>query len=174
MKIVQFLTRLVFVICACGLIVFANAFPANAAWGRPDKSTKGTEALPNITAKSEEAANSGPSGIEKAEAMKGLNEVQGTADINKMKRDNYGEQLPVVQEAEKVADKVENKISSAKRNAEKTTNSVLDQANGVVSDLKNKAGDAFDSLSGKAEDTANSVKDKTKSLVDESRNNLRR
>jgi hypothetical protein len=181
MKTVQFLTRLVVMVFVCGLIVFANVSPANAAWGRPDKATQGTEPLPNITAKSEEAANSGPSGMGRAKALKGLNEVQGTADIDKMKRDSYGEKLPVVQEAEKVADKVENKINSAKRKTEKTANSVLDQASDVVNDVKNKAEDALNSLTGKAENTADSVKDtaesvknKAKSLVDKSRNNLRR
>ena len=181
MKTVQFLTRLVVMVFVCGLIVFANVSPANAAWGRPDKATQGTEPLPNITAKSEEAANSGPSGMGKAKALKGLNEVQGTADIDKMKRDNYGDKLPVVQEAEKVADKVENKLNSAKRKTEKTANSVLDQASDVVNDVKSKAGDALNSLTGKAENTADSVKDtaesvknKAKSLADKSRDNLRR
>jgi hypothetical protein len=181
MKIIQFLTRLVVMVCVCGLIVFANVSPANAAWGRPDKATQGTEPLPNITAKSEEAAISPPSGMKKAKALKGLNEVQGTADIDKMKRDNYGDKLPVVQEAEKVADKVENKIDSAKRNTKKTADSVLDQASDVVNDVKNKAGDVLNSLTGKAEttadsvkDTAESVKNKAKSLADKSRNNLRR
>ena len=138
MKIVQFLTRLMAIVCVCGLIVFANISPANAAWGAASKPDQTTETLPNITAKSEEAANSGPSGIDKAKALKGLNEVQGTADIDKMKRDSYGAKLPVVKEAEKVADKIENKLESAKKKTEKTANSVLDQASDLVNDLKDR------------------------------------
>lgn len=181
MKIVQFLTRLVVMVCVCGLVVFANVSPANAGWGTPNKATKGTEPLPNITAKSEEAAISGPSGMAKAKALKGLNEVQGTADINKMKRDNYGDKLPVVQEAEKAASKVENKINSAKKSTENTTSSVLDKAGDVVNDVKDKAGDALNSLTGKVENTADSVKNtadsvkgKAKSLAEKGKNNLKR
>ena len=182
MKIVQFLTRLMVMACVCGLIVFTNVSPANASWFGPDKSpTKGTQPLPNITAKSEETAATGPSGMGKAKALKGLNEVQGTADIDKMKRDSYGDQLPVVKEAEKAIDKAENKISSAKRSTENTASSVLDKASDVVNDVKDKAGDALDSLTGKAENTADSVKDtaesvknKARSLAEKSRDNLRK
>lgn len=182
MKIVKFLTRLVVMVCVCGLVVFANVSPANAGWGSPDKSlTKGTEPLPEITIKSDKAAVSGPTGMDKSHALKGLNEVQGTADINRMKRDNYGDQLPVVQEAEKAASKIENKFSNAKESTEKTADSVLDKAGDVVNDVKDKAGDVFNSITGKAEDTADSVKNttesvkgKAKSLAEKSRNNLKR
>lgn len=182
MKLAQFLTRFVVIVFVCGLIVFANVSPANAGWGSPDKSlTKGSEPLPEITIKSDEAAASGLTGMDKSHALKGLNEVQGTADIDRMKRDSYGEQLPVVQEAEKAASKVENKISTAKKSTEKTANSVLDKAGDMVSDVKDKAGDALNSLTGKTEDaadsvknTAESVKGKAKSLAEKSRNNLKR
>ncbi len=182
MKIVQFLTRLVVMVCVCGLVVFANVSPANAGWGSPDKSlTKGTEPLPEITIKSDKAAVSGPTGMDKSHALKGLNEVQGTADIDKMKRDSYGDQLPVVKEAEKAASRVENKISTAKKSTENTASSVLDKAGDVVNDVKDKAGDALNSLTGKVENTADSakntaesVKSKAKSLAEKSKNNLKR
>lgn len=170
MKITQFLTRLVLMVFVCGLVVFANISPANAAWGRASSLDKGVEPLPNITDKAEKAANSSPSeinarpsGINSSKVNKGLNEVQGTADINKMKRDNYGDKLPVVREAEKAADKVDNKLKSVKKDTENSANSVLDQASDVVNDVKDKAGDAFNSLTGKAEDTAKAVKKKVKS-----------
>lgn len=182
MKIVQFLTRLVVMVCVCGLIVFTNVSPANAGWGSPDKSlTKGAEPLPSITERSDKAVVSGPSGMDKTKALKGLNEVQGTADIDRMKRDSYGEKLPVVKEAEKAASRVENKISTAKKSTENTASSVLDKASDVVNDVKDKAGDALNSITGKAENTADSVKNtaesvkgKAKSLAEKSRNNLRR
>jgi ElaB/YqjD/DUF883 family membrane-anchored ribosome-binding protein len=192
MKITQFLTRLVLMVFVCGLVVFANISPANAAWGRASNPTKGTEPLPNITDLTEKAANSSPyeindnpSGLNSSKVNKGLNEVQGTADINRMKRDNYGDKLPVVREAEKAVDKADNKLKSAKTDtennlrsvktdtennlrsvktdAENSANSVLDQASDLVSDVKDKAGDAFNSLTGKAEDTAKSIKQKVKS-----------
>lgn len=170
MKITQFLTRLVLMVFVCGLVVFANISPANAAWGRASNPTKGTEPLPNITDLTEKAANSSPyeindnpSGLNSSKVNKGLNEVQGTADINRMKRDNYGDKLPVVREAEKAVDKVDNKLKSVKKDTENSANSVLDQASDVVSDVKDKAEDAFNSLTGKAEDTAKSIKQKVKS-----------
>ncbi len=162
MKITQFLTRLVLIIFVCGLVVFGNISPANAAWGRASSQTKGVVPLPNITDKAEETANSGPSGIS-SKVNKGLNEVQGTADFNRMERDNYGDKLPVVREAERAADKVDNKIKSVKEDVENSANSVLDQASDVVSDVKDKAGDAFNSITGKAADTAKAVKQKVKS-----------
>lgn len=170
MKITQFLTRLVLTVFVCGLVVFANISPASAAWGRASSPTKGTEPLPNITDLTEKAANSNPyeindnpAGLNSSKVNKGLNEVQGTADIDRMKRDNFGDKLPVVREAEKAVDKVDNKLKSAKKDTENTANSVLDQANDVVSDVKDKAEDAFNSLTGKAADTAKSVKEKVKS-----------
>ncbi len=188
MKITQFFTRLVLMVFVCGLVVFANISPANAAWGRASNPTKGTEPLPNITDLTEKAANSSPyeindnpAGINSSKVNKGLNEVQGTADIDRMKRDNFGDKLPVVREAEKAADKVDNKLKSVKKDAERAAdkvdnklksvkkdaennaNSALDQASDVVSDIKDKAGDAFNSLTGKAEDTAKSIKRNIKS-----------
>ncbi len=172
MKITQFLTRLVLMVFVCGLVVFANISPANAAfgWGKTSSPTKGVEPLPNITEKAEKAANSSPSeinarpsGINSSKVNKGLNEVQGTADINKMKRDNYGDKLPVVREAEKAIDKADDKIKSVKKDTEKSANSVIDQASDVVNDVKDKAEDAFNSLTGKAEDTAKAVKKKIQS-----------
>ncbi len=151
MKFAQFLTRLVVVVFICGLMAFANIVPALASQSNQNK---GMEQLPNIQMKTENAAKAGPypSGKLKSNAKQGLNEIQGTADIDKMKREGNEDTLPAVRQAEKSLDKVGDKINSAKD----------DTQNGVTSAL-DKAGNVINSLTEKAVDTVESIKHNTKS-----------
>jgi hypothetical protein len=151
MKFTQFLTRLVVVVFICGLMAFANVVPAIASQSNLNK---GMEQLPNIQMKTDNAAKAGsyPSDKLKSNAKQGLNEIQGTADIDKMKREGDEDTLPAVRQAEKAFDKVGDKINSAKD----------DTQNGVTSAF-DKAGNVINSLTEKAVDTVESIKHNTKS-----------
>lgn len=75
-------SRLFFTGLLCGLILISNVFPAMAAGGNLDR---GEAKLKDIQQKTEEA-KSGLSSLEEVQskAQKGLNEVQGEADKQKM------------------------------------------------------------------------------------------
>jgi hypothetical protein len=155
MKFVQFLTRLVVVVFVCGLMAFANVVPAIAAQSNPNK---GLQQLPNIQLKTDEAAKSGPYPTSelKSNAKQGLNEIQGTADFNKMKRVGNEDTLPAVRQAEKALDKVGDKVNSAKDDTENGVTSVLDKAGDAANYVKDKAGEAINTLTDKAADAAKS------------------
>jgi hypothetical protein len=155
MKFAQFLTRLVVVVFICGLMAFANVVPAIASQSNLNK---GLEQLPNIQMKTDNAAKAGPypSGKLKSNAKQGLNEIQGTADIDKMKREGDEDTLPAVRQAEKSFDKVGDKINSAKDNTENGVTSVLDKAGDAANYVKDKAGEAINTLTEKATDAAKS------------------
>ena len=84
-------------------LFFTSALPAMAAKSSPDK---GVVQLDEITKKTEEATKLPPESInpidEAAEA--GPNEIQGTADRDKMIRSNDTE-LPMIKEIKKALDK---------------------------------------------------------------------
>jgi vacuolar-type H+-ATPase subunit H len=162
MKFAQFLTRLVVVVFICGLMAFANVVPAIASQNNPNK---GLEQLPNIQMKTDNAAKAGPypSSKLKSNAKQGLNEIQGTADIDKMNRVGDEDTLPAVRQAEKSLDKVGDKINSAKDNTENGVTSALDKAGDAANYVKDVAGEAINSLAGKAADTAETIKSKAKS-----------
>jgi hypothetical protein len=155
MKFAQFLTRLVVVVFICGLMAFANVVPAIAS---QNNLNKGLEQLPNIQMKTDNAAKAGPypTGKLKSNAKQGLNEIQGNADFDKMKREGDEDTLPAVRQAEKSLDKVGDKINSAKDNTENGVTSVLDKAGDAANYVKGKAGDAINSLTDKAADAAKS------------------
>lgn len=75
--------RSILVVCVCGLLFFASAYPAQAA---TSSSTDGEVSLNKIQAKTDDVASSNPRGIDKItkEAQKGTNAVQGGADSGKM------------------------------------------------------------------------------------------
>ena len=94
--------RLFVASCACALILFSNALPAyslpnipnpfapdNAA-ATPTSPTEGEEQLRGIEAGGQKTVNRSQDPLSGEEVMRksneGLNEVQGAADINKMKR----------------------------------------------------------------------------------------
>lgn len=76
--------RLVLTVIVCGLLFVSNAFPAQAASSSP---RDGEASLNRIQAKTDQVAGrSTPQDINEVtkEAQKGLNEVQGAADKDKM------------------------------------------------------------------------------------------
>jgi apolipoprotein N-acyltransferase len=75
--------RLVLMVMVCGLLFISSAYPAHAT---PSKSTDGEANLNRIQAKTDKVARSNPQGLEEVtkEAQKGINEVQGAADKDKM------------------------------------------------------------------------------------------
>ncbi|MEH2319651.1 hypothetical protein [Nostoc sp.] len=80
--------RFLVVAFTCALLLLSNAFPAFAIASYQSDSTEGTTQLLDIQRKTDEAAKEPPQGLEKVqkESNKGLNEVQGDADIDKQKR----------------------------------------------------------------------------------------
>lgn len=89
------------------VLFFSSGFSALAAKSMP---TKGTVQLNKIEAKTQEAIDSpAMTAGEIAERAKGgLNEIQGSADKNKMYRSN-DEELPVIKQAEKAIQKMKSK-----------------------------------------------------------------
>ncbi|MEH2143828.1 hypothetical protein [Nostoc sp.] len=80
--------RFLVVAFTCALLLLSSAFPAFAIDSYQSDPTEATTQLLDIQRKTDEAAQSPPAGLEKVEeeSNKGLNEVQGDADINKQKR----------------------------------------------------------------------------------------
>ncbi len=101
-----------FLIAACFsvLLLFSYTLPAYSA--NPSSPTGGEANLLDIERKSQEAVLSDPYDINKQieETNPGLNEVQGTADIDKMKRpDNTKGVESVEEKIGKALEKVEGK-----------------------------------------------------------------
>lgn len=170
MKFAQFFTRLVVTVCICAVKLFANVVPASAA---QDKHTKLIEQLPlpNVQKKSEEILKTSPYETNpeyKSEdtSNQGLNEVQGTADFDKMSRSSETVP-PVIKDAAKAFDKVGDKLNSAKEDTQDSVTSTLgkagDKAGDAANFVKDKAGDAVNSITDKAVDTAKAIKNKVKS-----------
>lgn len=90
----------------CAVLFFASSFPALAG---KSALTKGTVQLDKIEQKTQEAIDSPATSLktieERSKGKGSLNEVQGTADRDKMIRSNDTE-LPVVKQAEKALDKM--------------------------------------------------------------------
>ncbi len=110
MKKIDFISSLVrpvrFLVVAftCALLLLTNAFPALAIGTTPSATTEATDQLNEIQRKTDEKATEPPLGLEEtqAETSQGLNEVQGDADFDKMKRPENS------QNATTVKDEVEN------------------------------------------------------------------
>ncbi len=167
MKFTQFFTRLLAIVYICGLMVFANVNPAIAAQTNNNKIIDQLP-MPTIQKKAEEITKSNPyeTNMEyttENPAAQGLNEIQGTADFDKMKRSSYEKTPPVVRDVEKVLDKVGDKMGSAKGDAQDTVGSAMDKAGDAANYVKDKAGDVVDSVTDKAGDVVKSIKNKVKS-----------
>jgi hypothetical protein len=110
MKIIGFVSSLVrpvrFLVVAftCALLLLTNAFPALAIGTTPSAPTEATDQLIGIQNKTDKKATEPPlgRGETQAETYNGLNEVQGDADFDKMKRPENS------QNATTVKDQVEN------------------------------------------------------------------
>ncbi|MBD2439044.1 hypothetical protein [Nostoc sp. FACHB-110] len=96
--------RFLIVAFTCALMLFTNAFPAFAIDSYQSKPTEATTQLLETQKKTDEISRSAPPGRAKVqeESNKGLNEVQGDADIDKMKRPGNS------QSATSVEDEVQN------------------------------------------------------------------
>lgn len=98
--------RFLFALCISALLLISSAFPAYSA---TSDVTKGEAHLVDITRKAHEAAVANPYDMEKQqeETNPGLNAVQGTAEIDQMKRpDNTSPDIKSVEE--KVKENLEN------------------------------------------------------------------
>jgi hypothetical protein len=89
------------------VLVFTSSFPALAA---NSSLSKGTVQLDKIEQKTEQALDDPATTLKTIEerSQGALNEVQGSADRNKMSRSNDKE-LPVVKQAEKALNKMKNR-----------------------------------------------------------------
>ncbi len=105
--------RLLLVAFACAFIVFSNAFPAYSAPVNPTGTTKapaqGEANLLDIEREAQEAVLKDPYSREEtqAKASQGTNEIQGGADLEKMKRPENS------QGATSVEQKLKNALESA-------------------------------------------------------------
>ncbi|MEH2305219.1 MULTISPECIES: hypothetical protein [unclassified Nostoc] len=84
----------------CALLLLSSAFPAFAIDSYQSNPTEGTTQLLDIQRKTDEAAKEPPAGLKKVqkESNKGLNEVQGDADIDKQKRPENSQGATSVEE----------------------------------------------------------------------------
>lgn len=80
--------RFLVVAFTCALLLLSSAFPAFAIDSYQSDPSEATTQLLDIQRKTDEAAQAPPAGLKKVqkESNKGLNEVQGDADIDKQKR----------------------------------------------------------------------------------------
>jgi len=89
------------------VLFFSNVVPAMATPPKSNPNNDGTVQLDGILDKSEEILNKPLLSLEEVEnrSKGGLNEVQGAADVNKMKMSNDTE-LPAVKQLKKSIDKI--------------------------------------------------------------------
>jgi ABC-type phosphate transport system substrate-binding protein len=112
-KMILRLTQALTIMFTCTLLIFGNAVPADAAPANTSQAksnlTKGSERLDDVQKKSEEILRNPPLSMDRvqAESNKGLNEVQGDADIQNMSRPSNSQQATSIQEkAEQILEKV--------------------------------------------------------------------
>jgi hypothetical protein len=84
---VRLASRFVFVVCACAFLFLSSVAPASALGSYQSKPTEGTTQLLETQRRTDKAAQSAPMGLKEVQkrSNEGLNEVQGDADIDKMK-----------------------------------------------------------------------------------------
>jgi hypothetical protein len=92
--------RFLVVAFTCALLLLSSAFPAFALDSYQSDPTEATTQLLDIQAKTDEAAKAPPIGLRKTqkETNEGLNEVQGSADIDKQKRPENSQSSTSVEE----------------------------------------------------------------------------
>lgn len=93
--------RTILVAFTCAILLLSTAFPALAGGQTaPTNPTKGEAPLSDIIDKSEDMIQNGIPSLEKVqkEANNGLNEVQGSADKNKMSRPSNSRQAVSIEE----------------------------------------------------------------------------
>jgi hypothetical protein len=96
----------------CAVFIFANAVPAFAIESYQSKPDEATTQLLETQRLTDEVARSAPPNLQETQERtnKGLNEVQGDADVDKMKRpENSGSAVSVKDEVKNVLEKVTGK-----------------------------------------------------------------
>ncbi|MEG4213028.1 low temperature-induced protein [Microcoleus sp. S13_B4] len=99
------LVRTLIAVCFCALMFVSNAFPAFAVTSSP---TKGEDKLLGIEKESQEVVLKKPMSLEETQekASKGPNEVQGDADIEKMKNPSNTQATSFEQQVKKAVSKI--------------------------------------------------------------------
>lgn len=165
---VKFLTRVAVVIFVFGFFLFSNVPTALAAWGNWGNNNldKKVETLPNIEKKAAKATKTSPYELNKysSNINQGLNEIQGTSDMDKMKRPDST--LPIVKDMEKnlknSQENASNAINSTLDDAGNSLDTNLEKASNAISDLAEKAGNTTESIKDQVGKTLNGVQDKMK------------
>lgn len=102
--------RILVIAFTCAVLLFTNVVPALAAGTTtPSKPTEGETQLKKIYDESEKSLNSGLDSIEEVteRAQRGINEVQGGADLDKMSTpENSQEATTFKDQVKKALDKV--------------------------------------------------------------------
>lgn len=104
--------RFLIVAFTCTLLFVSNAFPAFAIESYQSHPEEATTQLLETQRKTDEVGRSAPPGLQEVQekSNKGLNEVQGDADIEKMKRpSNSTSATSVEEEVENFLEKVTGK-----------------------------------------------------------------
>lgn len=102
---VKRLVRTLVAVCFCTLLFVSNAFPAFAVTSSP---TKGEEQLLGIEKEAQKAVLKDPMSLEETQekASKGPNEVQGDADLDKMKNPSNTNATSFKEQVEKAVSKI--------------------------------------------------------------------
>ncbi|MCX7595958.1 MAG: hypothetical protein N2235_19805 [Fischerella sp.] len=93
--------RFLVIAFTCALLLFSNAFPAAAIESYQSNPKEATDQLLETQRQTDEAAKSAPIGLKETQRKTqggGLNEVQGTADIEKMQRPENSQEATSVEE----------------------------------------------------------------------------
>ena len=107
--------RLLVAVCICAFLVFSHAYPAFSAPVNPSSSKsapeQGEAQLRSIEKEAQEAVLEDPYSRKETQtkANEGLNEIQGEADVNKMKTPEKAQADSVEDKLKKVLDKATGK-----------------------------------------------------------------
>ncbi len=102
---VKRLVRSLIAVCFCALMFVSNAFPAFAVTSSP---TKGEDKLLGIEKEAQDVVLKNPMSLEETQekASKGPNEVQGDADLDKMKNPSNTKATSFEQQVKKAVSKI--------------------------------------------------------------------
>jgi hypothetical protein len=92
--------RFVIVAFTCVLLIFSNAFPAAAIGSQTSNPQDETTQLLGVQKETDNISAEPPPGLEETQkkANEGLNEIQGAADIEKMKRPENSQTATTVED----------------------------------------------------------------------------
>ncbi|WP_017314595.1 hypothetical protein [Mastigocladopsis repens] len=92
--------RFVIVAFTCALLIFSNALPAAAIGSQKSNPEDATTQLLGTQKETDKLSTEAPPGLEETQqrANEGLNEIQGAADIEKMKRPENSQTATTVED----------------------------------------------------------------------------